>query len=256
MSETNSSNRKKYRADELLVENGLCADLKEAARFILAGQVRIGKDHLVKKASEKYTSDVVFELENKSPYVSRGAYKLMPALDKYLPSMDGLLALDIGASTGGFTDLMLQRGASKVYTVDSGRGQLHQKLRNDPRVVCHEKVNARYMETGFIPEKVDAITMDVSFISVTSVLPAANGFLKDSGIAFILIKPQFEAGRENVGKGGVVRDESVINACIEKVKAFASAQLRWENLDVISSPIKGPKGNQEYMAVFKKHVGK
>lgn len=235
----------------LLFSQGLCESREDAKKLILAGSVRIGSDRLVKKASETFPDDTVFNVETPIPYVSRGAYKLIPALDKFLPELYGMMALDVGASTGGFTDLMLQRGAEKVYAVDSGRGQLHAKLRNDKRVVCHEKVNARYLEKDFLPEKIDVLTMDVSFISVTKILPAVAPFLKNGSWAFILVKPQFEAERQDVGKGGVVRDEATRMKCVQKVVEFATGNLKWEHMDTLPSPVKGPKGNQEYIAAFK-----
>lgn len=242
---------KKERADILLEKAGLCNSREEAAKLILSGKVRIGRDHLVRKTSELYPADTEFIVAEDSQYVSRGAYKLLPAIDKYLPDMSGLVALDVGASTGGFTDLMLQRNARKVYTVDSGRGQLHLKLRNDERVVVYEQTNARLLKENFLPEKVDALTMDLSFISVTAVLPAVNTFLKKSSWTFILVKPQFEAPKNKVEKGGVVREQNVIDECIGKVCVFCENELSWIKKDIIPSPIKGPKGNQEYIAVFR-----
>lgn len=242
---------KKERADVLLFEKGICESREQARRLILAGKVRIGSDRVIQKASEMLDPDVELLLDEPSPFVSRGAYKLMPALDKFMPDLTGLTAFDIGASTGGFTDLMLQRDAKKVYTVDVGKGQLHSKLRNDPRVAWHEKVNARYLKESFLPEKVDIITMDLSFISVTKVLPAVSVFLKTEGLAFILVKPQFEAEKNEVRKGGVVRDEKVRQKCVDKVVKFAEDKLSWKGLEVVPSPISGPKGNQEYVAVFR-----
>lgn len=242
---------KKTRVDLLLLEKGCCASREEAKKLILAGLVRTTPDHVVRKASEAYPEDTEFIIEKPLEYVSRGAFKLKDALEKHLPGLNGLEALDIGASTGGFTDLMLQKGVEKVYAVDSGYGQLHEKLRKDPRVVCLEKVNARYLDKDFLPEKVDLLTMDVSFISVTKILPAADLLLKEDGMAFILVKPQFESERHEVGKGGVVKEVRIIEKCIEKVSAFAEG-LQWRRLGVYASPIKGPKGNQEYMLVFQK----
>jgi 23S rRNA (cytidine1920-2'-O)/16S rRNA (cytidine1409-2'-O)-methyltransferase len=241
---------KKIRADSLLVSKKLCDSEKEAKTLIMAGKVRIGADHVILNASIFLPEDADIIVEQPSPYVSRGAYKLKPALDKYLPDLTGMTALDVGASTGGFTDLMLQYGADKVYTVDSGRGQLHSKLRTDPRVSCHEKVNARLLKTDFLPEKVNIITMDVSFISATAILPAVSQFLKPDGWAFILVKPQFEAPKRDVETGGVVRSESVREACVKKVCDFAVNELNWQNKTVIPCPITGPKGNLEFIAVF------
>ena len=242
----------KKRVDILLSEKGICESREKAQRLILAGKVRIGSDHLVQKSSEKYPEETVFNIEPAIQYVSRGAYKLLPALDKYLPDLTGFIAADIGASTGGFTDLMLQRGAGKVYCVDSGRGQLHGKLRTNPKVLCHEKTNARHLPDDFFSEKLDIMTMDVSFISVTLLLAPLFSALKDGATAFILIKPQFEAEKSEVGKGGVVRDSQIHDKVIEKVVTFAENSCNMSTLEVIPSPIKGPKGNQEFIAVFKK----
>jgi 23S rRNA (cytidine1920-2'-O)/16S rRNA (cytidine1409-2'-O)-methyltransferase len=241
----------KKRVDILLTEKGLCESREKAQRLILAGKVRIGSDRMIMKSSEKFPEDTEFNIAQPVQYVSRGAYKLLPALDKYLPDLSGLVAADIGASTGGFTDLMLQRGAEKVYCIDSGRGQLHGKLRNNPRVLCFEKTNARYLPEDFFKEKLDVMTMDVSFISVTLLLGRLSHFFKDGAIAFVLIKPQFEAERGEVGKGGVVRDSQIHDKVIDKVVTYAESECSMKVLEVIPSPIKGPKGNQEFIAVFK-----
>jgi 23S rRNA (cytidine1920-2'-O)/16S rRNA (cytidine1409-2'-O)-methyltransferase len=243
---------KKNRIDALLVERDLCEGIDDAKKLIMAGKVRIGKDHLIQKASDKYPIDSDINVKQSNQYVSRGAYKLLPALDKYLPDLTGLISIDIGASTGGFTDLMLQRGVIKAYTVDSGRGQLHAKLRNDPRVECFEKTNARLLKDDFLDVKADVLVMDVSFISVTLLLIPTIAHLKKGSLAFILIKPQFEAKRSDVGQGGVVRDRDIHKKVIDKVVTFATNKVNLEKLDIIDSPITGPKGNQEYIAVLKK----
>lgn len=242
----------KKRVDILLTEKGLCESREKAQRLILAGKVRIGSDHLIRKASEQYPEETEFNIEEPVKYVSRGAYKLLPALEKYLPDLSGLIAADIGASTGGFTDLMLQKGAEKVYCIDSGRGQLHGKLRDNPKVLCYEKTNARNLPADFFDEKLDVITMDVSFISVNLILKTISAFMKDDALAFILIKPQFEAERSEVGKGGVVKDPEIHKKVIEKVANFAENKCGLKKIEIIPSPIKGPKGNQEFMAVFEK----
>ncbi len=240
---------KKKRVDILLVQNGLCLSVEEARKNIMAGLVRIGNDFVVRNSSDMFYENTVFTLEQPCRYVSRGAFKLLPAMDKYLPDLTGKKAVDIGASTGGFTDLMLQKGVIKVYAVDVGHGQLHLRLRQDSRVVCMEKVNARHFSSGSLPEKVDVLTMDVSFISVTKILPAVNKVLLPHSWAFILIKPQFEAERFQVERGGVVRDTNVINDCIFKIQSFVEKELGWSKLDIIKSPILGPKGNQEHVLV-------
>ncbi len=242
----------KTRADILLAEHGLCESREQAKRLILAGKVRAGADRVVQKASELFSEDTVLTVEEKSPYVSRGAYKLLPAIEKYLPDMNGMICLDVGASTGGFTDLMIQRGANRVYAVDVGTAQLHQKLRDDPRVISRENVNARHLDETFLPVKVDVLVMDISFISVTKVLPATDKLLKPGGWAMILVKPQFEAGRKDVEKGGVVKDEKVRARCVEEIVNFAERELSYKLVEVMPSPILGPKGNQEFMVVFRK----
>lgn len=238
------------RADVLLFESGLCDSRELARKLVMEGRVRVGSDQVVRKPSEQYSPDTVFSLPGVDAYVSRGAHKLIPALDKHLPDFTGLSAMDVGASTGGFTDLMLRRGARVVYCVDSGRGQLHGKLRGDSRVHCFEKTNARYLPDDFLSERVDVLTMDVSFISATLLLKPTVKFLKKGGLAFILVKPQFEAGRKDVGRGGVVRCETVRRKAVEKVVKFAENEACLTFLEVLPSPIKGPKGNQEFVAVF------
>ena len=246
---------KKIRADEYLCAHGICADKEEAARLIMAGKVRRNPDSVIRKPSEEVPFESALLVDNAESFASRGAGKLAPSLERHLPDLHGLKAVDIGSSTGGFTDLMLHKGVEKVYAVDCGRGLLHAKLRNDPRVVCMEGVNARTLDRSMIPEMLDLMSMDVSFISATKILPAADLVLKPGAMAFVLIKPQFEARREDVPPGGVVTDEAVRSACIEKVTRFASERLGWELLEVSPSPIKGPKGNQEYIAVFRKSAG-
>lgn len=242
---------KKFRADELLVERALCESIEEARKYIMAGQVRGGNDRVIQKASEMLPLEQALFLDLPLPYVSRGALKLKPAFEKYLPKPDGSVALDLGSSTGGFTDLMLQNGVTKVYAVDVGTGQLHYKLRTDDRVISMEQTNARTLTAEDIPEQVDIVTSDVSFISVTKILPAASGLMKEGALAFILVKPQFEVPRSQVGDG-VIRDESLRLEMVEKVKKFAENELNWTSLDVLPSDLKGPKGNQEYVVVFRK----
>jgi 23S rRNA (cytidine1920-2'-O)/16S rRNA (cytidine1409-2'-O)-methyltransferase len=242
---------KKERADILLFNSGLCESRERAKTLIMAGKVRIGNDFVVKKPSEKFLTNTIFTIKEPIPFVSRGAYKLLPALDKYLPKLNNLTAIDIGASTGGFTDLMLQRGLKKAYTIDSGRGQLHSKIRNNPRVVCYEKTNARYITPEIIDEPADIMVMDVSFISVTKLLIPCSALLKNNAWAFILIKPQFEAERSEVAHGGVVRDKDIHEKVINKVVNFAKENINFKLIEVIPSPITGPKGNQEYIAIFR-----
>lgn len=243
---------KKLRVDEYLCNHGFCADREEAMRLVMAGKVRRNPDSLITKPSELVPFETALLVDNADTFASRGAGKLAPSLEQHLPDLTGLKAVDIGSSTGGFTDLMLHKGAKRVYAVDCGRGLLHAKLRNDPRVVCMEGVNARTLDRRMIPEPLDLMSMDVSFISATKILPAADLILKPGALAFVLIKPQFEADRKDVPPGGVVTDESVRTACVEKVTHFAEERLSWTLLGVSPSPVKGPKGNQEYIAVFRK----
>ena len=240
---------KKKRADELLIEQGLVASAAEAKNLILLGLVRSRADHVVRKTTETYPADSEMSVDRPSPYVSRGAYKLKNALDEFTPDLTGQVGLDIGASTGGFTDLMLQTGARKVYAVDVGTNQLHYRLRSDERVVSLENTNARLLTTELIPEAIDLITSDVSFISVTKVLPAGAQFLKPGGLAFILVKPQFEVAKADVGDG-VIRDEPLRQASLKRVCDFAKEELGWTSLYKKDSPLAGPKGNREFLVVF------
>lgn len=235
----------------LLVRQGLCESRTQAQRCILAGQVRAGPDHVVQKPGDLYPPETLFTLTQASPYVSRGALKLLAALEAFQPVLQDVVALDIGASTGGFTDLLLQRGARRVYAVDVGSGQLHPRLRSDSRVACLEGVNARYLDPALVPEPVDVLVADVSFISLRLALPAPARCLRPGGWAFVLVKPQFEAGRAEVGRGGVVRDPAVQQRCVAEIQAFAESALGWERVGVVPSPIRGPAGNQEYVAAFR-----
>ena len=241
----------KERADILLVEKGLCESRAQAQRLIMAGEVRIGADRVVRKAAEIVATDADLRVQHPCPYVSRGAYKLLPALSQFLPDLPPHAhCLDIGASTGGFTDLLLQRGAERVYAVDVGHGQLHFKLRQDPRVVVLERLHARDLSSEHVPAPVDILVADVSFISLRKVLPACVPFVKKNAYAFTLVKPQFEAARSEVGRGGVVRDEAVRARCVQEIRDFCLAELGWSPLGDVPSPISGPKGNRETVAVF------
>lgn len=241
----------KIRADLLLTEQGLFESRSAAQRAIMAGLVRVGPDHVVRNAAETWPEGTVFVVAETSGFVSRGAGKLQPMLEKHLPDLTGLQALDLGASTGGFTDLMLQRGACRVYAVDVGHGQLHWRLREDPRVVCLERTNARYLTSAQIPEPMDLMTADLSFIGLEKVLPAVVPLLRGLAWVFVLIKPQFEARREEVGKGGVVRSAEVRDRVVGKIATFAETQLGWQHLETSPSPVLGPKGNQESIGVFR-----
>jgi len=245
----------KERADQLLVENFLAESREAAKRLIMAGLVfqeaGPGNFTRVEKPGAKYSRGAVFEIRGRERFVSRGAYKLLTAIKAFPLPVEGAVALDAGASTGGFTDCLLQHGAAKVYAVDVGHAQLHEKLKSDPRVISMEKTNLRGAPPDLIPERVDIITADVSFISLTLVLPGCVQFLKKGGFVAALIKPQFELGPEAAPKG-VVRDEALRRQAVDKVIAFAGETLLLTLLGVLPAAVKGPKGNQEYMAVWRK----
>jgi 23S rRNA (cytidine1920-2'-O)/16S rRNA (cytidine1409-2'-O)-methyltransferase len=241
----------KQRADQLLVDRGLAGTRAEAQRLIMAGRVLQAVDCPVRKPGQMLDADAGMQVSAGDDYASRGAYKLLAALDAFKPELTDAVALDVGASTGGFTDLLLRRGARRVYAVDVGYGQLHYRLRQDSRVVCLEKVNAREIPAALIPDPIDVLTADVSFISLTKVLPACKPFLHSGAWVFVLVKPQFEAERSEVSRGGVVRAEAVRQRCVEKIAAFGVADLGWQRVGVVPSPITGPKGNQEYMVAFR-----
>jgi len=232
------------RLDQLLLDRGMVESREKSKALILAGQVMVSGQR-VDKAGAPVAEDAVIELLEQLPYVSRGGYKLAGALDGFGIDVTGLVCADIGASTGGFTDCLLQRGAARVHAVDVGRGQLHWKLRTDPRVVLHESVNARYLEPSLIGEAAGFACCDVSFISVTLIIPAVAALLAPPRRMVILVKPQFEARRGEVGKGGIVRDEAVRQAACDRVQAAATG-LGFETR-LMESPIAGAEGNIEYL---------
>lgn len=236
----------KERLDVVLAERGLFPSRERAKAAVMAGVVYVDGER-VDKAGHFVTEHAEITVkEALCPYVSRGGLKLKKALAVFSLDVRGLTAMDIGASTGGFTDCMLQEGAAKVYALDVGYGQLDYKLRTDPRVVNMEKVNVRYLDVDSIPERMDFITIDVSFISLNLVFPVAAGLLKEGGHLVALVKPQFEAGREQVGKGGIIRDAAVQKAVLEKVIGYgANAGFVPAGLDF--SPVKGAKGNLEFL---------
>jgi 23S rRNA (cytidine1920-2'-O)/16S rRNA (cytidine1409-2'-O)-methyltransferase len=241
--------KKGSRLDTLLVERGLVATRERARALILAGQVRVNGQPATKAGHAVQPEDEVTLDTPDHPYVGRGGVKLAHALDVFGISPAGRIALDIGASTGGFTDVLLQRGARKVVAVDVGHGQLDWKLRSDPRVVVMERQNARTLTPHQLPE--DArhfalITIDVSFISLRQILPVLPPILEDGGDVVALVKPQFEAGREEVGKGGIVRDEEVHKRVVDEVTAAARA-LGLQSTGVVESPITGMEGNREFL---------
>ncbi len=234
----------KKRLDVLLVERGLAESRQRAQALILAGDVQVNGSR-VDKAGALVADDASTTLRAPLKYVGRGGLKLEGALDAFQIDPRGKVCADIGASTGGFTDALLQRGAARVYAIDVGYGQLAWKVRNDPRVVVMDRVNIRYLTA--LPELIDLAVIDVSFISLTLVLPVVKSLLQPRGETIALIKPQFEAGRAEVGKGGVVRDARVRRAVIEKIARYASAH-EWRVRGVCRSPIEGADGNVEFFA--------
>jgi 23S rRNA (cytidine1920-2'-O)/16S rRNA (cytidine1409-2'-O)-methyltransferase len=233
----------KKRLDVLLTEKGLAETRSKAQALIMAGKVRAG-GQVVTKAGTQVSPDVEVLLEEDLPYVSRGGLKLAAALDAFALTPAGMVCADVGASTGGFTDVLLQRGAARVYAIDVGYGQLAWKLRQDERVVALERTNARYLAS--LPEPIDLVTIDASFISLKLIFPAVVKWLVPGASVVALVKPQFEAGKSQVGKGGVVRDPLVHRQVLENALAAAAASgLSATNLTV--SPITGPAGNHEFL---------
>ena len=236
---------RKSRLDLLLVERGLAETRTQAQALILAGDVFVGEQPAEKPGS-LVPGDAPLRLRQKLRYVSRGGLKLEGALRQLALSVEGKICVDIGASTGGFTDCLLQAGAQRVYAIDVGRGQLHSRLAADPRVVSREGVNARYLSEADLPELVDVATVDVSFISLTQVLPAVLRRLRQGGTLIALVKPQFEVGRSKVAKGGVVKDPVAREQSIRKIAAFLEGE-KLRVLGRVDSPIAGPAGNLEVL---------
>ena len=236
----------KRRADQLLVDRGLAESRAKAQALILAGVVYAG-ERRIDKAGETLGETVEIDVRGRDhPWVSRGGIKLAHALEHFAIDVRGLVALDIGASTGGFVDVLLTHGAVRVHAVDVGRGQLAWKLRQDARVVLHEGVNARYLTADEIGEAVDLVTCDASFIGLATVLPAALALAKPRAQLVALVKPQFEAGPEAVGKGGVVRDPEIHRAVCEAVASWVRAR-GWRAVGLTDSPVTGPAGNKEFL---------
>ena len=229
------------------MDQGLAESREKAQALILAGLVSCSGKR-IEKPGQQLAADATVELKGQShPWVSRGGVKLAHALEHFRISVDGAVALDIGASTGGFTDVLLSHGAKRVYAVDVGHGQLAWKLRQDPRVVIYERLNARYLTREHVREPIDIITCDASFISLATVLPASLVLAAERADLVALVKPQFEAGREHVGKRGVVRDPSVHAEVCERVAIWIAAQPDWRVVEVVESPILGPEGNREFL---------
>ena len=249
----------RQRADQLVFMQGLAESREQARRLIMAGKVALSSEGLppgappqkVDKPGHPYPEGTVFELLGQERFVSRGAYKLLTILDNFKLDVSGMVCLDAGASTGGFTDCLLQHGATRVYAVDVGKNQLHEKLRADERVINLEGVNLRAAAPELIPEPVDLVVADVSFISLKLIFPALYGLLRQGGEIACLIKPQFEAGREKVGKKGVVRDPAVHLEVLEHFLTHAK-ENHFTVLGITYSPIRGPEGNIEYLGYLKK----
>ena len=236
----------KVRADQLLVDRGLAESRTRAQALIMAGLVFVGT-RKVDKPGQAVASDVELDVRGRDhPWVSRGGIKLAHGLDQVGWDVTGAVAIDVGSSTGGFTDVLLSRGAARVYAVDSGTNQLAWKLREDPRVVVHEQTSARVLTQDHIPELVDLIVCDASFIGLAKVLERPLTFAKPGARALVLVKPQFEAGREEVGKGGVVRDPAVHARVCDEVARWFELQ-GWTVQAVMQSPITGPEGNVEFL---------
>jgi len=234
----------KQRLDRLLVERGLAESREKAQALIMAGEVMVEGQKAVKPGHSVEVSCRI-EVTGKAPYVSRGGLKLAAALDGFAIDVTGWVAMDVGASTGGFTDCLLQRGAVRVHAVDVGTGQLDWKIRTDPRVVVHDGINARHLRPEDIGEPVDLITCDVSFISITLILPVVAPILRPEGAMVILVKPQFEVGKGQVGKGGIVRSPELHREACARVEA-AVKNLGFET-SIMESPITGAEGNKEFL---------
>ncbi len=237
----------KLRADQLLVERGLAESRSRAQALILAGKVFAG-ERRIEKAGQPVADDAPIEVRGQDhPWVSRGGLKLEHGLRHFGFSAGGRVCLDIGASTGGFTDVLLANGAAKVHAVDVGHGQLAWKLRTDPRVVVHEKTNARHLTAAAIPDPIGALVCDASFIGLATLLPAPLALCAANAWAIALIKPQFEAGPEAVGRKGVVRDPAVHAAVCARIREWWASLPGWRVLGVTESPITGPEGNREFL---------
>ncbi len=237
----------KQRLDLLLVARGLFESREKAQRAIMAGDVTVG-EQVVDKAGTRIAEDAVINVRAGERFVGRGGFKMEGALQAFGIDPTGATCLDIGASTGGFTDCLLQHGAEKVYAIDVGHSQLAWKIRSDPRVIAREHLNARYMTREDIPDPIDICVIDVSFISLTLILPPAVELLRSDGVLIPLIKPQFELRKEQVGKGGVVRDPALHEQAVQKIREFITGTLKRQWLGCIESPILGGEGNKEFLA--------
>lgn len=238
------------RVDALLVSRGLCESREQAKRLIMAGEVMTGTER-VAKPSQKLAPDADLSVKEKPRYVGRGGFKIEGALKEFGIDPTGWVCADLGASTGGFTDCLLQHGARKVHAIDVGTNQLVWKLRSDERVVSKERFNARNLTPDDIGERVMLVVMDLSFISLTKVLPAAFSILEEGGSVISLIKPQFELSREEVGKGGIVREAGLHQKAVDKIRTFITEELGREWVGIMTSPITGTDGNVEFLARMK-----
>ena len=237
----------KKRVDVALVDRGLASSREKAQALVMSGVVYIGENKVTKASVQVTEADELIVRQTGTGYVSRGALKLEKGLKVFGVDPTGIVAMDLGASTGGFTDVLLQNGAAHVYAIDVGYGQLDWKLRNDPRVTVMERTNARYLKREDVPLGPTLGVMDVSFISITKILPAAAEIMGENGAFISLIKPQFEAGRDRVGKKGVVRDAQVHRDVIVEVLSFIEKEMGWAAQALSFSPIKGPEGNIEFL---------
>ena len=242
----------KTRLDQLLVDRGLTESRSRAQALVMAGLVFSGERRL-DKPGMPVAEDIAIDLRGQDhPWVSRGGLKLAKAIEAFAIAPSGLVAIDVGASTGGFTDVLLSHGAAKVYAVDVGHGQLAWKLREDPRVVVLERTNARHLTAEQIPEPVDMVVCDASFIGLETVLPAAIALTRPQAWLAALIKPQFEVGKGRVGKGGVVREPELHAEVCDRIHAWLAAKEGWTVQGIVESPIKGPEGNIEFLIVGRK----
>src|SRR5256714_2221743 len=241
---------KKARLDTFLVDRGFFPSREQAQRAIMAGEIRVG-EAVIDKASAKVASDAAVSVRAPAPFVGRGGVKLEGALAHFGLEVNGLTALDIGASTGGFTDCLLQRGATKGYAIDVGHGQLAWKIRNDPRVIVREKLNARFLSRADVPEPIDLCVVDVSFISLTLILPNAFELVTPNGMILALIKPQFELQAADVGRGGIVRDAALHEKAQGKIRQLVANAGR-EAFGNVPSQITGTEGNQEFFICARK----
>ena len=244
---------KRTRLDLLLVRRGLAESREKAQRLVLAGEVLVD-DAPAAKPGHEVPDDCALRVRRPERFVGRGGYKLEEAFARFPTlSATGKICVDVGASTGGFTDCLLQHGAAKVYAVDVGQSQLHSRLAADPRVVVRDGCNARHLQPGDLPEAPELAVTDVSFISLRLILPAIDRVLAPGGEVVALVKPQFEAGREEVGKGGVVRDPALRLRIVERIREFGVQTLGWQWLDFCPSPIQGPAGNVEFLSYWRKN---